>query len=262
MDKLWLRSFCRNFCGRLCWAYLLCNVALAPVHATQQIHVVTAAWSGFTNEDLSGSYFDYLRLVLPPEQYSLQVEFSNFGRAIAAIEKQQADLTFGLTPKDAQKALRANLPYDSDRVIAIYLPEVQGITSLKNMSVQSLNGFRLAWDLAYNYGEAIGLSSDGYQVASPEQGVGLVLNHRIDIYLAELGDLRSDKVQALLKKAAVRQEEIHQIPVFVGFANNAKGQALKKLWDERLQELKNNGQLAEFYQRHPQMRVAEDLIKP
>lgn len=262
MDKLWLRSFCRNFCGRLCWAYLLCNVALAPVHATQQIHVVTAAWSGFTNEDLSGSYFDYLRLVLPPEQYSLQVEFSNFGRAIAAIEKQQADLTFGLTPKDAPKALRANLPYDSDRVIAIYLPEVQGITSLKNMSVQSLNGFRLAWDLAYNYGEAIGLSSDGYQVASPEQGVSLVINHRIDIYLAEHGDLRSDKVQALLKKTAVRQEEIHQIPVFVGFANNAKGQALKKLWDERLLELKNNGQLAEFYQSHPQMRVAEDLIKP
>ncbi len=258
MDKRWLRKFCSG----LFRLYLMCSAALVPVHAAQQIHVVTAAWPGFTNEDLSGSYFDYLRLVLPPSQYQLQIEFSNFGRAIAAIEKQQADLTFGLTPKDAPKALRANLPYDSDRVIAIYLPEVQGITSLKDLSIQSLSGFRLAWDLAYNYGEAIGLSSDGYQVASPEQGVSLVINQRVDVYLAEHGDLRSDKVQALLKKAAVRQEEIHQIPVFVGFANNAKGQALKKLWDERLQELKNNGQLAEFYQRHPQMRVAEDLIKP
>lgn len=258
MYTLWLRGF-TSLLRLLC---VIWTTLLVPVHAASKIHVVTAVWPGFTNEDLSGSYFDYLRLVLPPEQHPLQVEFSNFGRAIAAIEKQQADLTFGLTPIDAPKALRANLPYDSDRVVAIFLPEVQGISSLKNMSVQSLNGFRLAWDLAYNYGEAIGLSSDGYQVASPEQGVSLVINRRIDIYLAEQGDLRSDKVQALLKKAAVRQEEIHQIPVFVGFANNAKGQALKKLWDERLLELKNNGQLAEFYQRHPQMRVAEDLIKP
>lgn len=237
-------------------------MVLLPVQAAQQVRLVTAAWPGFTNEDLSGSYFDYLRLVLPPEQFQLQVEFSNFGRAIAAIEKQQADLTFGLTPSDAPKALRASLPYDADRIIAIYLPEVQGISSLKDMSVQSLNGFRLAWDLAYNYGEAMGLSSDGYQVVNPEQGVSLVINRRIDIYLAEHGDLRTDKVRALLKNPAVHQEEIHQIPVFVGFANNAKGQALKKVWDERLLELKNNGQLAAFYQSHPQMLIAESLIRP
>lgn len=233
-----------------------------PIHATQTIRLVTAEWQGFTNADLTGSYFEYLQLVLPPEQFPIKVEFSNFGRAVAALEKQQADMTFGLTMADAPKALRASAPYDSDRIVAIFDPKVQGFGSLTNMSLQSLNGFRLAWDLAYNYGEAMGLHSDGYQVANPEQGISLVANGRIDIYLAEQGDLRTPKVLALLKNPQLRQEEIHQVPVFVGFANHARGQALKKIWDQRILELKNNGQLATFYQQHLTMIVAESVINP
>ena len=261
MVNVWRRQF--NSSIKVLCALVLCSsLGCFPAHAAQSVHVVTAEWPGFTNTDLSGGYFDYLRLVLPPEQYVLRVEFSNFGRAIAALEKQQADISFGLTQADAPNALRANLPYDSDRIVAIYMPEQQGISSLKHISIQSLNGFRLAWDLAYNYGVAMGLHSDGYQVASPEQGVNLVLNRRIDIYLAELGDLRSSKVQELLKNKSLRQEEIARIPVYVGFANSQHGQALKKIWDERLDVLKSNGQLAQFYRNHPNMSVAAVLITP
>lgn len=261
MFKIWQHFINGNKaqCGALLlWAQTL----LLPVQAATPVKVITAEWPEFTNRDLSGSYFDYLRMVLPPEQYTFQVEFSNFGRAISALEKQQADLTFGLTHTDAPTALRANIPYDSDRIIAIYMPELQGLTSLKNMSLQSLNSFRLAWDLAYNYGAAMGLISEGYQVTSPEQGVNLVVSKRVDIYLAEHGDLTEPHVQALLKNPSIRQEQILQIPVFVGFANNSRGQALKKVWDARVRELKTNGELAQFYQSHPAMLVAESVINP
>lgn len=236
---------------------LLSVLCIGPIQAVEKLKVVTAQWQDFTNTDLTGVYFDYLQLVLPADQFPFEVEFTTFGRALAALEKQQADISFGLTGADAPHSLRAAVPYDVDRIIAIYDPKQQGISSFKSLSIQSLATYRLAWNLAYNYGKAIGLDSQGYQVTSPEQGIALVLNHRVDVYLAESGDLNSQEVQTLLKNPSLRQEELLQIPVYVGFSNNARGQALKKKWDERVQLLKENGQLAEFYRKNPSIRAPQ-----
>lgn len=235
------------------WIVLYVALMVWPVYAEPRVNVVVTEWPGFTNKDLTGSYFDYLTLVLPADQFQIRVEFSSFGRALAALEKQQADLTFGLTPVDAPTLLRAQHPYDADRIVAVFRPDLLGMSSLREVSRPSLQNYRLAWDLAYNYGAAIGLTVDGYQVQNPDQGIQLVLTERVDIYLAEHGDLAKASSQKLLKDPRLRHEEFCQIPVYVGFANNSRGRALQKLWDARVRLLQSNGALAEFYRTHPDM---------
>jgi len=239
---------------------LLCVLCMLPSQAVEKLKVATAHWQGFTNPDLTGIYFDYLRLVLPAEHYQFDIQFSSFGRAIAALEKQQVDISFGLTGADAPNSLRSAIPYDADRIIAIYSPNQLGINQLTSLSTPSLSSYRLAWNLAYNYGEALRLTGEGYQVVSPEQGINLVLNDRIDVYLAESVDLNSENVQLLLQSPKLRQEQILLIPVYVGFANNTRGQALKKKWDERVQLLIQNGQLAEFYRKNPSIRAPQSIL--
>ncbi len=236
---------------------LICMAWGSSAKAAEKIKVVTAQWQNFTNPDLSGVYFDYLRLVLPADQYQYEVEFTTFGRSLAALKKHQADISFGLTGTDAPNSLRAAIPYDVDRVIAIYSPQQLGISSLTSLSTQSLTSYRLAWNLAYNYGEALGLKSQGYQVTSSEQGITLVINQRIDIYLAESGDLNSEDSLKLLQHPKLQQEELLQIPVYVGFSNTARGKSLKQKWDERVKLLLADGQLAEFYRKNPSIRIPQ-----
>lgn len=228
--------------------WLLCVVSL-PL-AADNIRLMTKSWPGFTNEDGTGGYFELVQLVLEPKAGELQLEFSNFNRAVVLVEKQQADMVLAVTKEDGHKLLLSAEPIDFDIIMAVYGRDLQPRAPL---TVQLLAQLRLAWDLAYNYGAVLGLSAEGYEVLSVQQGLEMLAKGRIDVYLAEHADLL-ESGQSLLKNHNLIQQEILQVPVYVGFSHSVRGAMLKKRWDKGMAALQKSGALNKFYQRYPGMR--------
>jgi len=229
---------------------LLLFIMLSWPLAADNIRLMTKSWPGYTNEDGSGGYFELVQLVLTPKKGELQLEFSNFNRAVGLVEKQQADMVLAVTKEDGHKLLLSEEPIDFDTIMAVYRPGLrQGIP----LTVKALAELRLAWDLAYNYGAVLGLTAEGYEVHSVQQGLEMVIKGRIDVYLAEQADL-NESGQPLLQNHKLVLQEILQVPVYVGFSHSIRGAMLKKRWDKGMAALQQSDALKQLYQRYPGMR--------
>jgi polar amino acid transport system substrate-binding protein len=230
---------------------LLLLVLLTP--ALAEIRVVTKSWPGFTNEDGTGGYFAVVELVLAPKAGELKLEFSNFNRALVMVEKQQADMVLAVTRDDSSKLLLSAKPLDFDTIVAVYAPSVLA----GPLKPDELAKLRLAWDLAYNYGEALGLTVKGYEVHSVAQGLELVAKGRIDVYLAEQADLILHTYQAPPEGYKLQQQIMAQVPVYVGFSGSERGALLKKRWDNNFATLHKSGALQQLYQQYPGMHFTQ-----
>ncbi len=235
------------------WLWLCCWL---PLQAAEPVHLVSKHWPGYTNADLSGGYFEFVRLILPPAEVSLQVELTGFSRAISLVQKQQADLVLAVTAEDGQHLLLSARPMDADTIMMVSRTGFDLPGALGQLTPSQLAALRLGWDQGYNYGAALGLAVHGYEVQDARQGLEMVHKGRLQLYLAEQADLAVPAVQQLLQQLALQQQPLGQIPVYVGFSKSERGHRLKNQWDQQVELLLSTGQLQQFYQRYPELRLS------
>lgn len=129
--------------------------------------------------------------------------------------------------------------------MVIYHPDRHQLNSIDDMK-----SLQLAWNLAYDFGNILGLNNTGYEVLSLEHGIELTLNQRIDAFLAEQSQLayvvehHPDQLAPLVAKLIATDD------IYAAFADNASGQLLKCIWDSRFQSLLESGELQLFYQQY------------
>lgn len=239
-----------------------CSVLLLSLSSfltAQPVVIETSVWPGFTNADGSGAYFELARLVFPAESHPLVIKTNHLGRAWLAVQRAQADLTFGLTQADIHnfRLESSALPYDEDTIIAVFLPDRVHHTDLTPLR---LNALQLGWEKSYNYGAALGIEAQGFEVQNPAHAIQLLKAGRIEVYLAESGDL--EQVQQQLKVAGLQQQWLAYIPVYAGFSPTPNGKKLKTFWDQRIHLLWQNGGMQSFYQRHPALRPPALQVQP
>lgn len=232
-------------------ALLLC---LSSFSAAHPVTIETGLWPGFTNADGSGAYFELARLVLPQKQYPLVIKTNDLGRAWLAVQRGNADLTFGLTQADIRsfRLESSALPYDTDTIVAVFMPDRVHPADLTPLRLSAL---QLGWEKAYNYGAVLGIRAQGFEVQNPAHAIQLLQAGRIEVYLAESGDLNS--VVKQMETAGVAQHWLADVPVYAGFSPNERGKRLKIYWDQRVKQLWQNGQMQAFYQRYPVLEQPE-----
>lgn len=238
---------------------LYCFLALPPVVAEHevppQLQISTPVWPGFTNADGTGAYADLFQLIYPKAQIQLVWHFSNFGRSINLVQQGKHHMVPGLSAHESitqqQGLLLSAHPFDFDLIVAIYDPAYTAPPQL-----EQLKQHKLAWDLAYDLHLVLNLPAKGYEVLDIKQGLELVKNRRVDVYLAE----KSELYQYLQGKSAVQLEPLHykellRDPIYLAFADNESGRLFKTLWDQRFVTLYKAGQLKKFYRKHPQLTL-------
>ncbi len=240
--------------------YLLCCfLALQPAFAEQRVpaelQISTPVWPGFTNADGRGAYVDLFQFVYPKDQVQLVWNFSNYSRAIALVQQGKHHMVPGLSAHESisqrETLLLSTHPFDFDLIVAIYHPEHTAPPRL-----EQLKQHKLAWDLAYDLHLLLDLPAKGYEVLDIKQGLELVKNRRVDIYLAE----KSELLQYLQGETPVKLQPLHykellRDPIYLAFANNEAGRGFKEIWDRRFIDLYNTGQLKTFYRHYPQLTL-------
>lgn len=239
----------------LLFCFLVTQTAFAEQTIPAELHISTPVWPGFTNADSSGAYVDLFRFIYPKEQVQLVWHFSNYSRAIALVQQGKYHMVPGLSAHESisqQKALLlSDQPFDFDLIVAIYHPEHTAPPRL-----EQLKQHKLAWDLAYDLHLVLGLKEKGYEVLDIKQGLELVKNRRIDIYLAEKSELLQYlQGETPVKLQPLQYKELLRDPIYLAFADNEAGRFFKDIWDRRFIDLYNTGQLKQFYRDYPQLTL-------
>lgn len=248
-----------HYLSLLLCCLLLCRPALAEPQAAE-LHISSAIWPGFTNADGSGAYVDLLQLIYRKEQVQLVWHFSNYSRAINLVQQGKHHMVPGLSAYESTKDHKALLlsahPFDFDLIVAIYHPSHTAPPQLEQLKQQ-----KLAWDLAYDLHLVLNLPEKGYEVLNIKQGLELVKNRRVDIYLAEKSELQQYlQGQTPIKLQPLEYRELLRDPIYLAFADNEAGKLFKTMWDQRFIELYKTGQLKQFYRNYPQLTLPH--LKP
>lgn len=214
-----------------------------PTLPTGVIHVATDLWPGFTEQTGQGAYLHLLQLIFPLDS-DLRLHFTSFNRSILMAEQQQVQMVIGISATDSEQLLLSDWPFDIDEIAVLYLNDQLELTDNTKLS-----NLRLATQRGYNYEQIMALENTTYEVDSIRTGVDLVRNQRVDAFLVEKAELKSKLSAEDL--AGLELRLLKGEPIFMGFANNARGLELKRWWDYRYQQLYHSGQLEPLHQQYP-----------
>ena len=217
----------------------------------QSIDVAAHEWEGQTNADGSGLYFDLLRAVYRPLGIQVRARTLPFNRVVALLRTQRIDASVGFYSAETAQQIdwhfyaTPNRPIDSERLVAIFK---KGTLQEWNFP-DSLAHKRVAWIDGYGYERAMQVELEHQKITTQAQGWNLLRAGRIDAYL----DSESDAIAAAEANGIdlndYQCETIVRENLYVPFALTKKGQRLMRLFDQRMEELHNSGELAELY-RH------------
>jgi len=233
-------------------SFLLLSLVSLTSSATERecIHIVTQEWAGETNRDGSGLYFDLLRAVYTPLKIDLCIKITPYNRAIYMLRNKTADASIDFYQKNVKKKteeeyfLNSIRPIGRERLVAIFKKTTIDYWNFP----QSLENRRVASIGEYGLEKKISVPFAHRQITSSAQGWNLLQRGRIDI----LVDSYSDSLTAAITLGSIdlQQYEIKTVScqtLFVTFAKSSQGRTFKRLFDQRMEELRQSDELARIY---------------
>jgi ABC-type amino acid transport substrate-binding protein len=233
--------------GRCCrWLFVailsLFSAAGSAVEL-QHVRIAGESWPDHTAADGSGLAWDIFRLVFEPAGVRVQIESVPYMRSIGLVQRGEADAWVGSYLNEVdQHVFYPRWHYDADKIVAL------GLKGAPSPSVETLGQFRLAWVRGYEYQRYLP-SVRHYREVMRRDGIlrMLDLNHA-DFYLDAQGEV-NDVLETSADRSRYRVTPLTTLPLYLGFADNARGRALAALFDQRMDEVVANGSLRPLF-RH------------
>ena len=215
------------------------------------LHIASPVWPGETNADGSGLYFDLFRAVFTPLEIDLCIESVPFKRVIHMLRNKSIDASIGFYSAQINNTLgndssiSSASPIGQKRVVAIYKA-----TTFPNWNFpQSLKNRRVSCIYGYGFQQSLSVPVEYQRVSTSAQGWHLLQAGRIDAFL----DSYTDAIDARTNLGNIdldqyRIKTVATLNLYAPFAQTSRGQRYKALFDQRIQELRENGELALIYQ--------------
>lgn len=225
----------------LCSVMLWCNVAQADDRFAPpaQINLASEQWLQYTNADGTGLGWDLLRKVFEPAGVGVRFRVVPYSRSVGLVERGEADAWVG-SYKDEARGLYPRWNYDTDHIYAL------AKVGRPQPTLADIGTYRLAWVRDYEFQKYLP-NVQRYNEVQRRTGILAMLQHdRADYYIDALAE-----INFILKDApdpsVYRITPLVNLPLYLGFADNPRGRALLRLYDQRMDELVANGQLREIF---------------
>lgn len=234
------------------WAWWLCTlmlwVSVARAEDTlsppSQINLASDQWLEYTNADGSGLGWDLLRKVFEPAGVSVRFRIVPYTRSVGLVQRGEADAWVG-SYQDETKALYPRWNYDTDHIYAL------GRATSPRPSLTTVGTYRLAWVRGYDYQKYLPNVLHFNEVQRRGSILAMLEHDRADYYIDSLNEINFI-LKASADSAAYHITSLVDLPMYLGFADNPRGRALRKLYDQRMGELVASGQLREIFLRWKQ----------
>ena len=236
-----------------------------------KIYIVSDHWPGFSEPDGSGLYLDVMNKVFQPEGIQVSHKILPILRSIASINKgENVDVMLAdwdkshMTQDDnyqLDKIIVPSSPIFAEFVEAAFHPE----STLAWSDIQADNSKKVAWIRGYGYQESFGLSEHPIvELNDVDQGLKMLIRGHIDCYLNDRAEFDFFVKAAGLKKIEWRRELVAMHKMYPIFHNNDRGRRFMAIFDRRMDELIQSGELFSLYQQYgfDYQQVLLDEIDP
>ena len=202
-------------------------------------------WEGYTNKDGTGLYWDVLKAVYEPEGIRLRLKNMPWARAMKLVTKYRVvDGIVGEYGDSKENLLFPEAPIDVEYLAVIYRQD----SGIDWQGRDSLSGKTVSWRRDYDLIPESEMDFTLKEVVRPEKAMALIEIGDIDFFIDEY-----DEIENMLAAEGMDESEfvIEDLPpgkdVFTGFVNHAKSQQLIDIYNRRIKELADNGELEKIY---------------
>lgn len=230
-------------------ALLVGNTAQAESAVPREVRLASEVWADYTHADGSGLAWDLLREVFEPLDIKLVVQSVPYTRSIGLVRRGEADAWVGSYLNEIESGVRyPRWHYDADQISAL------GLLDKPTPRLDSLEDYRLVWVRGYAYQRYLP-NLTRYQEVQRRSGILGMLNHdHADFYIDARTEI-DDVLETAPDPDRYRVTDLTRLPLYLGFADTPRGQALMKLYDQRMDELVARGSLrplfAQWQQPYP-----------
>ena len=210
------------------------------------ITVATESWEEATNEDGSGVYFDIIRAVYKPLGINIKTVIVPYERSIQIVKNGKADFWVASYRDEEDFPIYPEHSFDRDLVTAFFkksqFAEWQGVDSLKDKTV--------AWIRGYDYDEYItDIPMKKVELDARDGILKMLQNNRVHVYLDAEEEIDTALEEQNFDATDYKKQTLLELKLYMAFANNDRGKALAKIWDQRMVELHENGELKQIYDK-------------
>ena len=219
---------------------VLLSLFFANSLIAQQIVVVTDEWEGYTSKDGKGYYLELLQKVFNEPSDDLKISVLPYARSLAMVEGGRADIVLGI--------YRGEIP---DKHLAAYVVEqdlvdllVSGETAKAWRGMQTLEDKVVLAKIGYAFDSITDVKMQYVEKSSLKGMIKMLSVGRATGVLDYKADLKPlVQESGLDKKGYEIINSVLSSPIYFGFADNDKSQALKLQFEKRFKELYEKGEI-------------------
>ncbi|OAB52184.1 substrate-binding periplasmic protein [Pseudomonas thivervalensis] len=229
--------------------------AAEPAPLPDRVRAASEEWADYTQADGQGMGWDILRAVFEPEGIRLEIRSVPYTRSIGLVQRGEVDVQVGAYRDESEGVLYPEWHYDVDHIYAL------GLASKPTPTLATIGNYRLVWMRGYEYNNYLPNIRRFNEIHRAVGILPMLIHERADFYIDA-----SMEIEEVLAKAdnpkQFKLSPLINLPLYLGFANNANGKALMGLFDKRMEVLVKTGQLKPIFERWKQPYPFDEHGKP
>ncbi|MCF8069525.1 MAG: transporter substrate-binding domain-containing protein [Desulfobacterales bacterium] len=210
----------------------------------KEVKLVTQEWSGYTQSDGSGLYFEVLKEIFEAEDIEIKITLVPWNEAIETVIATGDALVGVSTFNEFEGLIQGKWFIDTGYVTIVYKKG----TNFSGES--SLKGKTIGWLKGYNFGQQISLDSmdyERYELESLDSGMTMLKNSAIHFLLGYKTNLIEAANKAGIDLTGFELVRFLEEDTTVAFTDDSRGKKLRKIYDKGMKRLKKSGRLDEIY---------------
>ena len=232
----------------------LATLLMTPVTAiaeeiTSVLHA-TVEWTGFTDSDGSGLYNELLREAFAVNGVDVQVDYVPLNRAVALVERGDADFTGGFAPDERNFA---QIPIYRSTFAMMHRADadigeltVEGLSDMQLVTVPQVNEtIQANMNAVDGRGQAAKVLISGRAVGYVD--LLLPLQRLRDTGVADLDVRNTTEAPFEINPDEWEITEIVSTQLYLLFPDTERGHAVRALYEEGTRAIAESGRLAEIY---------------
>jgi polar amino acid transport system substrate-binding protein len=214
--------------------------AQASSDKPKDIVLVSEQWNAYTEADGTGLGWDLMREVFEPVGIKVASRIEPYTRAVGLVQRGEADAWVGAYEDEVEGTLYPKWHYDTDEIYAL------GLASNLPPTLATLGTYRLAWVRGYEFQHYLPNVEHFNEVARRDHILSMLDHDRADLYIDAKPEV--DFILGQTKDPQrFRTTYLTSIPLFLSFADNERGRALRDIFDERMAKLVHSGKLRPIF---------------
>lgn len=226
----------------ICFCTCLGVWASEPLAVPDKIRLASEAWDDYTEASGRGMAWDILREVFEPSGLLLDIRSVPYTRSVGLVQRGEVDALVGAYRDEMSGVLYPRWNYDTDHIYCL------GLASKPAPTLATLGGYRLVWVRGYKYQQYLPNIVSYNEVRRRIGILPMLMYNRADYYIDALTEV--DYVLSQAKDPSLfRRTHLAELPLYIGFADNDRGRALRTLFDQRMDELVKSQRLRPIFER-------------